>query len=86
LVPALIVLAPATALACPVCYQAVDSPLLDAAQLGVFALLGVTVGVLVGFAAFFRRLMKLSAQAQALPSSVARAPRALGPANSEGQS
>jgi hypothetical protein len=62
---ALAALWPREALACPVCFQAVDSPLLDAAQLGVFALLAVTVGVLMGFAAFFRRLMKLSAQAEA---------------------
>jgi hypothetical protein len=64
------VFAPARALACPVCYQNVDSPLLDAAQMGVFVLLAITVGVLAGFAAFFRRLMKLSAQAQGAPAEV----------------
>jgi hypothetical protein len=49
------------AMACPVCFSQAGSPLVDAALLGVIALLGVTVGVLGGFAAFIRHLMKLSA-------------------------
>lgn len=51
----------AAAMACPVCFsQAANSPMIDAAVLGVLALLGVTVGVLVGFAAFMRHLAKLA--------------------------
>jgi hypothetical protein len=51
------------AMACPVCFSqgGAGSPLIDAALFGVIALLGVTVGVLGGFAAFIRHLMKLSA-------------------------
>ncbi|MGH9200146.1 MAG: hypothetical protein ACRD2A_02785 [Vicinamibacterales bacterium] len=51
------------AMACPVCFSqgAGGSPLVDAAFMGVVALLAVTVGVLGGFAAFIRHLMKLSA-------------------------
>jgi hypothetical protein len=49
------------AMACPVCFsQAANSPLVDAALMGVFALLVVTVAVLGGFAAFMRHLAKLS--------------------------
>jgi hypothetical protein len=50
------------AMACPVCLTpgAQGSQLVDAALLGVIALLAVTVGVLGGFAAFIRHLMHLS--------------------------
>ena len=53
------------AMACPVCFsQAADSPLVDAAMMGVLALLIVTVGVLGGFIAFMRHLAKLSGKAE----------------------
>lgn len=53
------------AMACPVCFsQAADSPLVDAAMMGVLALLLVTVGVLGGFIAFMRHLAKLSRKAE----------------------
>lgn len=57
------------AMACPVCFSqgGAGSPLVDAALLGVIALLGVTVGVLGGFAAFIRHLIKLSANQQEEP-------------------
>jgi hypothetical protein len=49
------------ALACPVCFsQAGQSPMVDAALLGVVALLAVTISVLGGFAAFMRHVAKLS--------------------------
>jgi hypothetical protein len=52
-------------MACPVCFsQAADSPLVDAAMMGVLALLIVTVGVLGGFIAFMRLLAKLSGKAE----------------------
>jgi hypothetical protein len=48
------------AMACPVCFSRADSPMVDAALFGVLALFAVTVAVLAGFAAFIRRLVKLS--------------------------
>ncbi len=52
------VLAPGTASACPVCYGALEGPIADAVNLAIFALLGVTLTVLGGFAAFFIHLAK----------------------------
>lgn len=45
----------APALACSVCYgqEANSSPLITAAKLGVFLLLGITAVLLAGFAKFF---------------------------------
>ncbi len=45
----------APALACSVCYgqEANSSPLITAAKLGVFLLLGITAAILAGFAKFF---------------------------------
>jgi beta-lactamase regulating signal transducer with metallopeptidase domain len=45
--------APRAADACPVCFGRSDSPLALATNLGVLTLLGVVVGVLGSFAAFF---------------------------------
>jgi hypothetical protein len=50
------------ALACPVCFGAPDSPQVKGLQMGIFALLAVTIAVLGAFAAFFlylRRRQKL---------------------------
>jgi hypothetical protein len=50
------------AMACPVCFGAPDSPQVKGMQMGILALLGVTVVVLSAFAAFFlylRRRQKL---------------------------
>jgi hypothetical protein len=50
------------ALACPVCFGAPDSLQVKGMQMGILALLGVTVVVLGAFAAFFlylRRRQKL---------------------------
>lgn len=50
------------ALACPVCFGAPDSPQVRGMQMGILALLAVTVAVLGAFAAFFlylRRRQKL---------------------------
>ena len=49
-------------LACAVCFGNPDSPQTKAVQLGILALLGVTVAVLASFAGFFlylRRRQKL---------------------------
>jgi hypothetical protein len=53
-----------TLLACPVCFGADETPLIDGAKLGMFALLGVTLAVQGGFVGFFlylRRRAKFSA-------------------------
>jgi hypothetical protein len=49
---------PGTLLACPVCFGQNDSPLASAMNLGILAMLIVTVGVLVAFASFFVYLIK----------------------------
>lgn len=64
----LLLLVPRPALACPVCFGAVDSPMFDAMTLAVVALLGVTVVVLGGFAAFFIYLIRQSRRAELPPS------------------
>ena len=59
------VLLPDTVAACPICFGSVDSPLLDSARLGVLAMAGLTVCVLGAFGAWFLRLARLEAAAQA---------------------
>lgn len=56
----------APGLACSVCYgnDADGSPLLTAARLGVFLLLGITVALLGGFAKFFFYLRNRARQAE----------------------
>lgn len=53
---AAVLLIPRAALACPVCFGQSDSPMASAMNLGIFALLGVIVAVLGGFAAFMLHL------------------------------
>jgi len=55
---ALVLAAPRLALACPVCFGQNDSPLANAMNLGILAMLIVVVGVLAGFASFFIYLMR----------------------------
>ncbi len=47
-----------TVLACPVCFGAAESPLIDGAKLGVLVLLAVTLAVQLGFVSFFLYLRK----------------------------
>jgi hypothetical protein len=47
---------PRAALACPVCFGQSDSPLANATNMGILAMLGVVGGVLAGFAAFIVHL------------------------------
>jgi hypothetical protein len=65
---AVLALAPSVASACESCYgAATESPLIDAAKVGMFLLLAVTLSVQGGFVAFFlhlRRRAKRYAQAQ----------------------
>lgn len=49
---------PRVALACPVCFGQNDSPLAQAMNLGILAMLIVVAGVLAAFAAFFIHLMR----------------------------
>jgi hypothetical protein len=44
---------PRLALACPVCFGGADSPQTQAAQMGILALLVVTVAMLASIAGFF---------------------------------
>ena len=52
----IIVAAPRAALACPVCFGQADSPLANATNMGILAMLGVVGAVLAGFAAFIVHL------------------------------
>ena len=60
--------APRLALACPVCFGGPDSPQTQAAQMGILALLVVTVGMLASIATFFfvylRRRMRFQRQSR----------------------
>lgn len=56
LTAASLVLVPRVALACPVCFGNNDSPLANAMNLGILAMLGVVAAVLSGFAAFIVHL------------------------------
>jgi hypothetical protein len=51
---------PAFVIACTVCFGNADSPLLDAARVGVLAMAGVTTCVLGTFGWWFIRLTRLS--------------------------
>jgi len=47
---------PRAVLACPVCFGQTDSPLANATNMGIIAMLVVVGGVLAGFAAFIFHL------------------------------
>jgi hypothetical protein len=53
---------PGIVIACAVCFANADSPLLDAARVGVLMMAAVTSCVLVAFARWFRQLARLSSQ------------------------
>jgi maltodextrin utilization protein YvdJ len=53
-----LVLAPRSALACPVCFGENDSPLAVAMNMGIIFMLVIVGAVLVGFASFFIYLMR----------------------------
>jgi len=54
--------------ACGSCYGLADGPMIDAARLGIWFMLGTTMVVQGGFAAFFIYLRRQSARAAAQPS------------------
>jgi hypothetical protein len=43
----------ATLLACPLCFGAEETPMIDATKLGIIVMLGITLAVQGGFVAFF---------------------------------
>ena len=49
-------------LACPMCFGAEESPLVEASKLGIFVLLGITLAVQGAFAGFFFYLRKRAKQ------------------------
>jgi len=49
-------------LACPLCFGAAETPLIDGAKLGVLVMLGVLFAVQGGFVAFFLYLRKRARQ------------------------
>jgi hypothetical protein len=49
-------------LACPVCFGAEESPLIDGAKLGVVVLVAITLAVQFGFVGFFLYLRKRAKQ------------------------
>jgi len=53
---ALVLGVPRAVLACPVCFGQTDSPLANATNMGILAMLGIVGGVLAGFAAFIVHL------------------------------
>lgn len=76
LVALLVMLVPRMALACPVCFGASDGPMLQGSNMGILALLVVTLTMLGGFAAFFWTLARRAARADAPDrQSPASAPR-----------
>jgi hypothetical protein len=54
----LLIAAPRAVLACPVCFGQSDSPMAWAMNMGIFVMLLIVGGVLVGFASFFVHLMR----------------------------
>jgi hypothetical protein len=60
LTAAVILCTPAAALACPVCFQVEDGPVVDGVRAAVGVLLAVTLIVLAGFAVFATRMVRRS--------------------------
>jgi hypothetical protein len=67
---AVLVSAPRAALACPVCFGALEGPVADGTNKAVLALLGVTVAVLASFGGFFIYLIRRG-QAMPIPAELA---------------
>jgi len=53
-----LILGASRVLACPVCFGAEETPLIDGAKLGVLVMLAITLAVQGGFVAFFLYLRK----------------------------
>ncbi len=63
---------PRVALACPVCFGQSDSPMANAMNLGILALLGVIVAVLGGFATFMVYLGRRERQVASASAGLAQ--------------
>ena len=74
----LLIAAPGTVIACPVCFGQSDSPMAWAMNMGIFVMLLIVGGVLVGFASFFVHLMRRARLADGVLPAEAADP---GPAN-----
>jgi hypothetical protein len=75
----LVLLIPRAAAACPVCFGASDGPILQGSNMGILALLIVTVGVLCAFGGFFFTLARRAARAvPEPPAAVETIPQAEG--------
>lgn len=59
---AIMIVGSSSAFACPVCFGAEESHLIDGAKLGILVLLGVTLAVQGAFLAFFLYLRKRAKQ------------------------
>ena len=57
-VVAMLVASSANAFACPVCFGAEETAMIDGTRLGILVLLGITLSVQGGFLAFFLYLRK----------------------------
>jgi hypothetical protein len=53
---------PGVAMACSTCYGQAEGPMIDAARVGTFLLLGVVLSLQVAFAAFFLYLRRRAAR------------------------
>ncbi len=62
LVSAAVLLLPRLASACPVCFGASDGPMLAGSNMGILALLVVTLAMLAAFGAFFHTLARREAR------------------------
>jgi hypothetical protein len=60
----LLLLQPARALACPACFGDAEGPMIDAARLGTFLLLGITLAIQGAFVAFFLYLRRQARKAR----------------------
>ena len=54
----------ARVLACPTCYGDAEGPMIDAARVGMWLLLGVTLAIQGGFIAFFLYLRRQARRAK----------------------
>lgn len=67
-------LLPRLASACPVCFGASDGPMLEGSNMGILALLVVTLAMLVAFGAFFYTLARRAARSAAAEPMVTLQP------------
>jgi hypothetical protein len=63
----IVLLVPRLASACPVCFGAADGPMLQGSNMGILALLAMTVLVLAAFGSFFYVLARRAARASTAP-------------------